>query len=98
MWCYHNDRPHMTLGDFIPKQRLAMAARLYFWLLRNMRGFVVERGRMRRSGVAKAGPGMVTSFSARLAWLPSGLLAERCAGRRCRAIGGMLWPVRFCPI
>jgi putative transposase len=26
MWTYNHDRPHMALGGFTPKQRLAMAA------------------------------------------------------------------------
>jgi len=26
MWSYNNDRPHMALGGFTPRQKLAMAA------------------------------------------------------------------------
>ncbi|NDE53907.1 MAG: hypothetical protein EB069_04815 [Actinobacteria bacterium] len=26
MWYYNNDRPHMALGGFTPRQKLALAA------------------------------------------------------------------------
>jgi putative transposase len=38
MWFYHYDCPRMAMGGYTPKQRLAMAAYLYSWLLRKIGG------------------------------------------------------------